>query len=130
MRDFPSLTKGTGEGEPQKPESIPQSVKPLTRLGPNLERFTVNLTEKGRQGNVDPVLGRDPEIRQVIDILMRRRQNNPILTGEAGVGKTAIVEGFALRVAQRRGSTGAAKCRSFDAGPRSSAGGRGDQGGI
>ena len=100
MREFLSLTKGTGEAEPPKPEAIPQSAKPLTRLGPNLERFTVNLTEKGRQGNVDPVLGRDPEIRQVIDILMRRRQNNPILTGEAGVGKTAIVEGFALRVAQ------------------------------
>ena len=77
-----------------------EAVKLLTRLGPNLERFTVNLTEKGRQGKVDPVLGRDAEIRQVIDILMRRRQNNPILTGEAGVGKTAIVEGFARRVAQ------------------------------
>ena len=67
---------------------------------PNLDQYTVNLTEKAKAGKVDPVLGRDFEIRQVIDILMRRRQNNPILTGEAGVGKTAVVEGFALRVAQ------------------------------
>jgi len=67
---------------------------------PNLEQYTVNLTEKAKTGKLDPVLGRDFEIRQVIDILMRRRQNNPILTGEAGVGKTAVVEGFALRVAE------------------------------
>jgi type VI secretion system protein VasG len=67
---------------------------------PNLNQFTVNLTENARLGKIDPVLGRDFEIRQVIDILTRRRQNNPILTGEAGVGKTAVVEGFALRVAQ------------------------------
>jgi type VI secretion system protein VasG len=66
---------------------------------PNLDQFTVNLTENAKAGKVDPVLGRDFEIRQIIDILMRRRQNNPILTGEAGVGKTAVVEGFALRVA-------------------------------
>jgi len=67
---------------------------------PNLDQFTVNLTENAKMGKIDPVLGRDFEIRQVIDILTRRRQNNPILTGEAGVGKTAVVEGFALRVAQ------------------------------
>src|SRR6202049_3058780 len=67
---------------------------------PNLDQFTINLTEKAKTGKVDPVLGRDFEIRQVVDILMRRRQNNPILTGEAGVGKTAVVEGFAIRVAQ------------------------------
>src|SRR5208337_4914317 len=67
---------------------------------PNLEQYTVNLTESARRGKVDPVLGRDFEIRQIIDILTRRRQNNPILTGEAGVGKTAVVEGFAIRVAQ------------------------------
>jgi type VI secretion system protein VasG len=65
-----------------------------------LDQYTVDLTAKARQGNIDPVLGRDSEIRQVVDILTRRRQNNPILTGEAGVGKTAVVEGFALRVAQ------------------------------
>ncbi len=67
---------------------------------PSLDKFTVNLTESARRGDIDPVLGRDEEIRQCIDILTRRRQNNPILTGEAGVGKTAVVEGFALRVAQ------------------------------
>jgi len=66
----------------------------------HLNQYTVNLTANAKAGKIDPVLGRDHEIRQVIDILMRRRQNNPILTGEAGVGKTAVVEGFALRVAQ------------------------------
>ncbi|MCK4864411.1 MAG: AAA family ATPase, partial [Gammaproteobacteria bacterium] len=66
---------------------------------PSLDKFTVNLTEAAQQGKIDAVLGRDEEIRQIIDILIRRRQNNPILTGEAGVGKTAVVEGFALRIA-------------------------------
>ena len=66
---------------------------------PNLDQYTVNLTERAKGGKIDPVLGRDFEIRQVVDILTRRRQNNPILTGEAGVGKTAVVEGFALRIA-------------------------------
>ena len=65
---------------------------------PALDQYTVDLTEQARQGRIDPVIGRDNEIRQIIDILTRRRQNNPILTGEAGVGKTAVVEGFALRV--------------------------------
>ncbi len=65
-----------------------------------LDQFTIDLTARARAGKIDPVLGRDFEIRQVVDILTRRRQNNPILTGEAGVGKTAVVEGFALRVAQ------------------------------
>jgi type VI secretion system protein VasG len=64
-----------------------------------LGRFSVDLTEKARKKEIDPILGRDGEIRQIVDILMRRRQNNPILTGEAGVGKTAVVEGFALRIA-------------------------------
>ncbi len=64
-----------------------------------LAQFTVDLTEQARQGKIDPIVGRDEEIRQVVDILMRRRQNNPLLTGEAGVGKTAVVEGFALRIA-------------------------------
>jgi type VI secretion system protein VasG len=67
---------------------------------PNLEQYTVNLTERAKQGRIDPVLGRDFEVRQVVDILTRRRQNNPILVGEAGVGKTAVVEGFAMRIAQ------------------------------
>lgn len=66
---------------------------------PSLDQFTVNLTERAKKGEIDPVIGRDNEIRQVIDILTRRRQNNPILTGEAGVGKTAVVEGLALRIA-------------------------------
>jgi type VI secretion system protein VasG len=66
---------------------------------PSLDQFTTNLTQRARDGKVDPVIGRDTEIRQAIDILMRRRQNNPILTGEAGVGKTAVVEGLALRIA-------------------------------
>lgn len=64
-----------------------------------LNKYTVDLTARARAGEIDPVTGRDDEIRQIIDILMRRRQNNPILTGEAGVGKTAVVEGFALRIA-------------------------------
>jgi len=65
-----------------------------------LSRFSVDLTEKARSGDMDPILGRDEEIRQIVDVLMRRRQNNPILTGEAGVGKTAVVEGFAQRIVQ------------------------------
>ena len=67
--------------------------------GEALKRFTVDLTQQARDGKIDPVVGRDDEIRQIVDILMRRRQNNPILTGEAGVGKTAVVEGFARRIA-------------------------------
>ncbi|HJX51504.1 MAG TPA: type VI secretion system ATPase TssH [Polyangia bacterium] len=63
-----------------------------------LHRFSVDLTERARSGEMDPIVGRDEEIRQIVDILMRRRQNNPILTGEAGVGKTAVVEGFAQRI--------------------------------
>ncbi len=65
-----------------------------------LKKFTTDLTQQARDGKMDPIVGRDEEIRQVVDILMRRRQNNPILTGEAGVGKTAVVEGFALRIAR------------------------------
>jgi type VI secretion system protein VasG len=65
-----------------------------------LAKFSVDLTARARKGEIDPIVGRDQEIRQVVDVLMRRRQNNPILTGEAGVGKTAVVEGFALRIVQ------------------------------
>lgn len=73
---------------------------PPAQLGKQeaLRQFSVDLTEKARKGELDPIVGRDGEIRQIVDILMRRRQNNPILTGEAGVGKTAVVEGFALRI--------------------------------
>jgi type VI secretion system protein VasG len=65
-----------------------------------LARFSVDLTQRAREGAIDAVTGREKEIRQIVDVLMRRRQNNPILTGEAGVGKTAVVEGFALRIVQ------------------------------
>ncbi len=65
-----------------------------------LSQFCTDLTEQARKGEIDPIVGRDEEIRQIVDVLMRRRQNNPILTGEAGVGKTAVVEGFALRIAR------------------------------
>ncbi|MCS3747987.1 type VI secretion system protein VasG [Xanthomonas arboricola] len=65
-----------------------------------LKKFTTDLTAQAREGKLDPIIGRDDEIRQVVDILMRRRQNNPILVGEAGVGKTAVVEGFAQRIAR------------------------------
>jgi type VI secretion system protein VasG len=84
-------TSSAGPGQPGKPLGPTKT--------PGLDQFTVDLTMRARQGHIDPVLGRDPEIRQVIDILTRRRQNNPILTGEAGVGKTAVVEGFAMRIA-------------------------------
>src|SRR5712691_8245223 len=103
-KDFVQIVEGSqedAEAAAAAPSAGEGQVAP--RAGgktPNLDQFTVNLTENARKGKVDPVLGRDFEIRQVIDILMRRRQNNPILTGEAGVGKTAVVEGFALRIAQ------------------------------
>ena len=76
--------------------SGPAQADPMA--GSALKRFTVDLTEKARGDDIDPVLGRDQEIRQLIDVLMRRRQNNPILTGEPGVGKTAVVEGLAQRI--------------------------------
>ena len=66
--------------------------------GEALAKFSIDLTEKARKGEIDRIVGRDAEVRQLIDILLRRRQNNPILTGEAGVGKTAVVEGFARRI--------------------------------
>ncbi|WP_180095198.1 MULTISPECIES: type VI secretion system ATPase TssH [unclassified Acinetobacter] len=66
---------------------------------PALDQYTINLTEKAKNGGIDPVIGREFEIRLMLDILMRRRQNNPILTGEPGVGKTAVVEGLALKIA-------------------------------
>jgi type VI secretion system protein VasG len=77
------------------------SAHPAAAMGTSaLDQYTINLTERARAGLVDPVIGRDDEIRQMADILIRRRQNNPILTGEAGVGKTVVVEGFALRIVQ------------------------------
>ena len=110
--DFAALTKGSQEaGEAVafadagagQGSSDAETADQVARGGlgktPALDQFTTNLTARAREGKIDPVVGRDPEIRQVIDILMRRRQNNPILTGEAGVGKTAVVEGLALRIA-------------------------------
>ena len=101
-RDFPAIvaesmenhSAGTPAGRPA------EGSTPGDSETPHLAQYTVNLTESAKAGKLDPVLGRDFEIRQMVDILTRRRQNNPILTGEAGVGKTAVVEGFARRVAE------------------------------
>ena len=105
-RDFAAITGGTAEAGTvataaeagAAPDGTPRPAgAPGTA---SLDQFTQDLTARARAGKIDPILGRDAEIRQVIDILTRRRQNNPILTGEAGVGKTAVVEGFALRIAE------------------------------
>ncbi|MET3667637.1 type VI secretion system ATPase TssH [Caulobacter sp. 1776] len=79
-------------------ESAGSSADPFAAGGETLAKYSVDLTAKARSGEIDAIVGRDAEIRQVIDILLRRRQNNPILTGEAGVGKTAAVEGLARRI--------------------------------
>ncbi|MHC4959426.1 MAG: type VI secretion system ATPase TssH, partial [Planctomycetota bacterium] len=92
-REAPSAAAGA-PGAPPSPSGAPGGPG-----GKALDQFTIDLTAKAKAGDVDPVLGRDDEIRLMIDILMRRRQNNPILTGEPGVGKTAVVEGFAQRLA-------------------------------
>lgn len=104
LRDMVRAVVGTtGEsansamGDVSAADGAPSTAMPSK--SPALDKFTVNLTEAAKQGKIDAVLGRDEEIRQIIDILIRRRQNNPILTGEAGVGKTAVVEGFAMRIA-------------------------------
>jgi len=85
-------------------EGAAGAAEPKAKAAPGgqtaLDQFATNLTQRAKDGLIDPIVGRDPEIRQIIDVLMRRRQNNPILTGEAGVGKTAVVEGFALRLAR------------------------------
>ncbi|OTG90674.1 type VI secretion system ATPase TssH [Acinetobacter sp. ANC 3832] len=78
-----------------------QEAKPQNKT-PALDQYTINLTEKAQKGGIDPVIGREYEIRLMLDILMRRRQNNPILTGEPGVGKTAVVEGLALKISQNQ----------------------------
>ena len=103
---FDRLTAGSTEaaaGDAPAPGAEPRdpllAAQPAEARSPALDQFTTPLTRRARDGQLDPVIGRDGEIRQLIDILLRRRQNNPILTGEAGVGKTAVVEGLALRIA-------------------------------
>src|ERR1022692_3917104 len=95
------IVRGSHEDTPAAPSpeaGVESAGRPTGGKTPNLDQYTVNLSENAKAGKIDPVLGRDFEIRQIVDILTRRRQNNPILVGEAGVGKTAIVEGFALRI--------------------------------
>jgi len=92
----PGIAPEVGESGPDAASGLAHSANHAT---PALDQYTTCLTARARDGKLDPVIGRDMEIRQAIDILMRRRQNNPILTGEAGVGKTAVVEGLALRIA-------------------------------
>ncbi|OJA73431.1 ClpV1 family T6SS ATPase [Burkholderia ubonensis] len=104
---FDEITAGSSEAEPRQAEAGDGGDAPALDAAPAggpsktpaLDTYTTNLTQRARDGKIDPVIGRDAEIRQAIDILMRRRQNNPIMTGEAGVGKTAVVEGLALRIA-------------------------------
>jgi type VI secretion system protein VasG len=95
--DFDLLLAGSPENAQASNAPPAVATAPVTNQDA-LQRFTVDLTEQARSGKLDAIVGRDEEIRQVIDILMRRRQNNPLLTGEAGVGKTAVVEGLAQRI--------------------------------
>ena len=96
-----NLRASDGSGVGGEPGEASGAMSPAS-MGKQeaLKKFAVDLTERARKGEIDPIAGRDEEIRQIVDILMRRRQNNPMLTGEAGVGKTAVVEGFALRLAR------------------------------
>ena len=98
VRDALPAGDSVENAAPNRPAARPEGA-PAGKPGGALEQYTEDLTARAKSGKVDPVVGRDAEIRQVIDVLMRRRQNNPILTGEAGVGKTAVVEGLAARVA-------------------------------
>ncbi|HEU4386158.1 MAG TPA: AAA family ATPase, partial [Blastocatellia bacterium] len=104
-KNLRDITAGSVEARAAEAASPGETAKAGTPSGvpgktKALDQFTIDLTGRARGNLIDPVLGRDFEIRQVVDILTRRRQNNPILTGEAGVGKTAVVEGFALRIAK------------------------------
>ena len=94
---FDILLADSKESQQAAAEPAEQGAVPAVKG--TLAQYGQNLTERARDGKIDPVVGRDEEIRQMVDILMRRRQNNPLLTGEAGVGKTAVVEGLALRIA-------------------------------
>ena len=93
-----STPPGATAGAPAAAAQMPNAARSAGSGTPSLDQFTLDLTEQARCGKIDPIQGRDEEIRQIIDVLLRRRQNNPILTGEAGVGKTAVVEGFAQRI--------------------------------
>ena len=102
---FHDITKGSVEQGSEQASSSGGGMAqggddPVFKSNKALDRFTIDLTQQAKDGKIDPIVGRDSEIRQLVDILCRRRQNNPILTGEAGVGKTAVVEGFALRIAE------------------------------
>ena len=105
-KNFHSIVSGSVEEAGSMAPSAGEAAapgRPGKKAGgktPHLDQYTVDMTQRARDGELDPVLGRDWEVRQVVDILTRRRQNNPILVGEAGVGKTAVVEGFAMRIAQ------------------------------
>ncbi|MBU3004977.1 type VI secretion system ATPase TssH [Paraglaciecola arctica] len=96
--DNTNATDGSGVGGGEPGTSSDAMAPAAMGKQEALNQFTTDLTEQAAKGELDPIIGRDEEIRQLIDILMRRRQNNPILTGEAGVGKTAVVEGFAHRI--------------------------------
>ncbi|TCT02476.1 type VI secretion system ATPase TssH [Aquabacter spiritensis] len=103
-KDFPAIMAKSGEQTSATlpgagPAGASEPAAAGGRSGDALGQYTVDLTAEAKAGRIDPILGRDDEIRQIVDILIRRRQNNPILTGEAGVGKTAVVEGFALKIA-------------------------------
>jgi len=102
-KDFTTVVAESVEEAGAVAAAAPGAEGPPRATGgktPNLDAYTYNLTDRAKQGKLDAVLGRDFEVRQVVDILTRRRQNNPILVGEAGVGKTAVVEGFAMRIVQ------------------------------
>lgn len=86
--------------EGQNPPESERDLPTVSQEEAVLNRFTVDVTARAREEKIDPVFGRDNEIRQMVDILSRRRKNNPILVGEPGVGKTALVEGLALRIAE------------------------------
>src|SRR5690349_16117416 len=104
-RDFVAITANSSEAAEAQQAASGDAAAPAdgAAMAPRgsgaLEQYTTDLTAQAKAGKIDPILGRDSEIRQIVDILTRRRQNNPILTGEAGVGKTAVVEGFAMRLA-------------------------------